>query len=883
MTEEQLTPIYLSDYTPPGFLIETVDLTFDLDPDLTLVTGRSSFKRNPESEIGTPALVLDGEGMTLDRVLIDGQTVPPSQMDLQIDKLVIAQVPDQFELTISTKIKPAENKALEGLYVTNGRFCTQCEVQGFRRITYFLDRPDVLSRYRVELRADRKKFPVLLSNGNQVESGVLEDGRQYSVWDDPFPKPCYLFALVAGDLARLESDYETASNKTVSLNLFVEPGKEAKADYALESLKRAMDWDERVFGLEYDLDVFNIVAVSDFNMGAMENKSLNIFNDKFILADPETATDSDFAWIESVVAHEYFHNWTGNRITCRDWFQLSLKEGLTVFRDQQFSADMRSASVQRIEDVRSLRATQFAEDSGPLAHPVRPDSYAEINNFYTHTVYEKGAEVVRMVHTILGAEAFRRGMDLYIERHDGQAVTCEDFISAMADASKTSLDQFLLWYRQAGTPHIRAKGSYEVDSGVYTLSLHQTCRPPNGEDKSQPFHIPLRVGFVDSVLGDVGTCAEGKDETPCSTHILPLQEARKEYRFSGFPSECTAPIVSLNRGFSAPVIISIERSPKDLATLMAKDPDSFVRWDAAQELAIVVLIGEIEGNRNSDALDEYLRSIDSILSNTDGDPAATAQLITLPSEAVLSERMEVIDPNAIYEARKRIATLLAEENKTALEARYAMFDLKREFRPDAKDAGERALRNTALACLVHDKAGHGITLALQQYEQANNMTDRWSALHCLNDIECKQRSDALAHFSARYADEPLVLDKWLSLEAKSATEGTLERVKKLLTHPSYNGKNPNRIRALVGSFANGNAIGFHNGRGDGYKFVADQILEINQFNPQVAARLAGAFQKWKRYGGGRNNLMKTELERMGREKALSQDVKDIVTRSLSGN
>ena len=883
MPENQLHPIYLADYEPPPFLIESVDLTFDLDPIRTRVTVKSIITRNPKSSDTTHSLSLDGDGLVLDRVLIDGQFVPQSRVELKDDKLIIDQVHDRFELVISTDLNPTENDALEGLYMTNGRFCTQCEAEGFRRITYFIDRPDVLSRYCVELRAEREKYPVLLSNGNLIDKGSLDDGRHYCIWDDPFPKPCYLFALVAGELACVENTYTTASNRSVSLSIYVEPGKEPRATYAMDSLMRAMAWDEHVYGLEYDLDEFNIVAVSDFNMGAMENKSLNIFNDKFILAEPDTATDSDYAWIESVVAHEYFHNWTGNRVTCRDWFQLSLKEGLTVFRDQQFSADARSATVQRIEDVRSLRQAQFAEDDGPLAHPVRPHSYAEINNFYTHTVYEKGAEVVRMLHTLLGSETFHRGIDLYIDRHDGQAVTCEDFVNAMTDVSGQSLEQFLLWYSQAGTPIVKIHNTYDEGTGIYTLSLHQSCKATPDQEHKKPFHIPFSVGFIDRESGEIETNLIGEPDTKCITHILSLTEVETEYRFSGFPSHCTAPLVSLNRGFSAPVIVNIDRKPQDLGAIMATDTDPFARWDASQELVLRILMGEIKGRTDDDALSEYFRAMSLVISRAEFDPAAAAQILSLPSETVLSDQMKIIDPDAIFRARHWLTVKFLEKNKSAFEGLFERFNTRSEFKPNAEDAGKRALKNKALEYLVHDSNGQGVERAYDQYLIANNMTDRWAALSCLNDIKCKQRGEAFDSFQTRYANETLVIDKWFAFEAKSALELALQRVKELLTHPNYDRKNPNRIRALVGTFAEGNAVGFHQRSGEGYTFVADQILEIDQFNPQVAARLASAFQKWTRYGEDRKNLMRKELLRMSGEESLSQDVREIVTKTLIAN
>jgi aminopeptidase N len=877
---DTLNVVYLSDYAPPAFLIDTIDLCFDLDPDITKVKATSTFRRNPDSDAASEDLTLNGEHQDLIAIHLDGTALNPDRYTVQSDGLTLHKVPESFQLSIETSVSPKQNKALEGLYLSSERFCTQCEAEGFRRITYFMDRPDVLARYRVELRADKDKFPVLLSNGNKVSEGNLEGGRHFAVWEDPFPKPSYLFALVAGDLGCLSQTFETASQKTVALNLFVEHGKEDKAQYALESLKRAMRWDEEVYGLEYDLDEFNIVAVSDFNMGAMENKSLNIFNDKYILADPETATDTDYELIEAIVAHEYFHNWTGNRITCRDWFQLSLKEGLTVFRDQQFSADMRSPGVKRIEDVNVLRATQFVEDEGPLAHPVRPDRYSEINNFYTHTVYEKGAEVVRMIYSILGADAFYRGMDLYVERHDGQAVTCEDFVQAMSDASGMALDQFMLWYEHAGTPIVTVSGAYDAEARRYSLKLKQRNRRHTEDKVHLPFSIPVSLGFVDGDQGALACHQEGVAEEASATHTVMLNNEEADFCFNGFPEGAASPLVSVNRGFCAPIIVEMDRRPEDLAVLVSHDPDPFIRWDAMQELTLRVLLGKISATVEPPTVHAFEHAFSQVIAGAAADPAETASMLAAPSYSVISDRMDVIDPHRIHNAQQWLFRTCSETNKTELLDLYNQFQVDGPYAPNATDSGKRSLSNAALKYLVYDQSGDGITLAGEQFNQSNNMTNRWSALVALNDFDCDHRLMALTDFYERYAEDPLVLDKWFSLEATAALPKVLERVRNLLEHPKYDRTNPNRIRSLIGSFAAKNPTAFHSPDGAGYRFVADHIIDIDGFNPQVAARLAGSFQTWTRYDEKQKGLMQANLKRVLSHAGISKDVTEIVKKSL---
>ncbi len=877
MSQADLEPIYLKDYAPPAFLADTAELTFDLDPAKTRVVSRVAYRRNPAATVRQSEIVLNGEHMDLVSVALDGASLTQDAYDVTDDALCIPDVPDSFILEIETAFSPQDNKALEGLYVSSGRFCTQCEPEGFRRITYFLDRPDVLSTFTVKLIANAKTYPQLLSNGNLRDAGPLDDGRHYAMWEDPFPKPCYLFALVAGDLARLHQEFATRSGKTVDVNMFVEHGKEAQAEYAMDCLLRAMTWDEDVYGLEYDLDEFNVVAVSDFNMGAMENKSLNIFNDKLLLADPDTATDDDYARIESVVAHEYFHNWTGNRVTCRDWFQLSLKEGLTVFRDQQFSEDARSAAVQRIGDVGRLRMWQFPEDAGPLAHPVRPESYAEINNFYTHTVYEKGAEVVRMVHALLGADTFRRGMDVYFERHDGQAVTCEDFVAAMEAASGTDLSQFMLWYRQAGTPKLKADYIFDSESGCLRLTIDQSLDPTPGQDAKSPMHIPLTVGVVDRSLGAVKSRIRGDNGEPELTHTISLTETRTTVELEGIDSAAAAP--SLNRGFSAPVNVDIDLSAEDLAATATHDPDAYAKWNARQELALRVLVGDIEGQDTTHERGLLISGMRATLEAPGDDLEQAAALQVLPSGPMLEQRLETINPLVVHQARTSLRHDVATELTGVYASLYDRLTSDAAFSPDPASVGRRALRNAALFNLAVGSSD-GAEIAYRQFREASNMTDRWAALEALNHTDAPERQLALDEFHNRFKDNALVLDKWLTMEAAHPRAETLDRVRSLLDHASYDSRNPNRIRALLATFAFGNAVSFHQESGEGYKFIADRILEIDGFNPQSAARLAGAFQQWARYGDGFKDRMKQALQSIASAGRLSQDVKEIVVKSL---
>ncbi|MFL2771581.1 MAG: aminopeptidase N [Rhodospirillaceae bacterium] len=875
-----LNVVYLADYLPPAFLIDSIDLTFELDPNLTRVRALSKLRRNLVADERTAPLILNGVNLALKSIQIDGKILDSDKYKVTTDTLIIFEVPEHFELLVETNIKPIENKALEGLYLSNNIFCTQCEAEGFRHITYFLDRPDILACFRVEVRAERKQFPILLSNGNRVSFGELENGQHFASWEDPFPKPSYLFALVAGDLACLTQSYETRSGKIVALNLYVEKGKEGKGQYAINALQRAMAWDEDTYHLEYDLDEFNIVAISDFNMGAMENKSLNIFNDKFILADPNTSTDEDYEWIESIVAHEYFHNWTGNRVTCRDWFQLSLKEGLTVFREQQFAADMQSPDVKRIQNVSMLRANQFIEDEGPLAHPVRPNHYSEINNFYTHTVYEKGAELVRMIHSILGANAFYSGIRLYFERHDGQAVTCEDFVRAMSDASGIKLDQFMEWYEQAGTPVVKANGALDTQSGTYTLNLQQKIRGKVSEQRTTPLSIPLSLGFIHKDLGPLETYLGKKENETHLTHTIMLETKDATFRFKGFPSDICEPQISLNRAFSAPIIVELDRTPEELGAIITHDPDTFVRWDAMQELTIRLLLAQISGCYEDTAQTTYDLVFPLLMSKAKSDPAEIALMLLPPSQEVISDRMDVIDPFLVHKARCWLFRTCVASNRSMLFRLHEDFKVKGAYFPDSEDIGRRALSNTALQFLVHDPSGEGLKQALDHYKVADNMTNRWAALKSLNNFDCEERRTAMSDFHTLYAENPIALDKWFALEAMSSIPGALSRVRNLLKHPKYNPTNPNRIRALLSTFATKNPTSFHNSDGSGYAFLAEKIIEIDSFNPQVAARLTSAFQSWNSYAADRQLLIRYNLERIIEQKGLSSDVTEIVAKSL---
>jgi len=874
--------IHLKDYTPPPYLIDTVDLAFDLGEEVTRVRSRLDLRSNPSRVQDRAApLVLDGQDMRLVSVAIDGRALETAEYDVGPESLTIFNPPSSFTLEVVTELKPQENTSLEGLYRTSGNFCTQCEAEGFRKITYFLDRPDVMARYRTTITADALKYPVLLSNGNLVAASKMgADGRHTVTWEDPFAKPCYLFALVAGVLVHVEDTYVTRSCRKVTLRIYVEPGNQDKCDHAMRSLKKAMAWDEEVYGLEYDLDIFMIVAVGDFNMGAMENKGLNVFNTKYILARPESATDNDFLGVEAVVAHEYFHNWTGNRVTCRDWFQLSLKEGLTVFRDQEFSSDMNSRPVKRIADVQRLRSAQFPEDSGPMAHPVRPDSYIEINNFYTTTVYEKGAEVVRMIHTLLGPQGFRKGIDLYFERHDGQAVTCDDFVAAMEDATGKDLGQFRRWYGQAGTPELNVSGEYDGHARTYRLTVRQSCPPSPGQPVKQPFHIPLALGLLDHEGDDMPLRLAGEEAPAGNSRVLDVKEVEQVFEFVDVPAP---PVPSLLRGFSAPVKLRMPYTDDDLTFLMAHDSDAFNRWEAGQTLGTRLLLDLVTDRAEKRPLElsaGFLNALGKILNDPALDHAFAAQALTLPSEGYLGQQMPVIDVDGIHEVRSFARKAIAAHLRDDLLETYRGLGGNEPFSTDAAAIGRRSLKNLALGYLMSLEDAEAVELCVGQFHNAHAMTDVITALGLLNDTHLPQRDDALSRFYETWKNDPLVVDKWFSIQAMSERPETLAEVRSLLTHPAFEIRNPNKVYALIGGFAGGNAIRFHERSGAGYEFLGDQVLILNRLNPQVASRMVKLFAHWRKYDDQRQALMRAQLERIVSAPNLSPDVFEIASKSL---
>jgi aminopeptidase N len=851
MRTEDPRAIRLADYQAPDFHIETVALDFALDPQVTRVASKLRIARKKAGA----ALVLHGEDLWLISIALDGRLLGPGDYSLDGKSLTVAQVPDHFLLEMVCEIAPAANTALEGLYQSGGMFCTQCEPEGFRHITWFLDRPDNLSVFTVRIEADKTRYPVLLSNGNRLEAGDLAGERHFALWHDPFPKPSYLFALVAGDLGSIHDRFTTMSGREVALAIYVEHGNEKRATYAMDALKRAITWDEEAYGREYDLDIFMIVAVSAFNMGAMENKGLNIFNDKVLLASPETATDDDYARIESVVAHEYFHNWTGDRVTCRDWFQLSLKEGLTVFRDQSFSGDMRSHGVQRIQDVRALRGRQFQEDTGPLAHPVQPQSYIEINNFYTATVYDKGSEVIRMLKTLVGDDGYRKATDLYFERHDGHAATVEDWVNCFEDACGRDLSQFRLWYRQAGTPVIEAKSVYDAQARTYTLDLTQSLAPTPGQPEKKPMHIPVRIGLVGQGGAHLPLQLAGENAAGPETRVLELTENFHRFTFVDVDEE---PLLSLGRGFSAPAIFRASHNRQDRATLMGKDSDAFNRWEAGQILASELML-EVAGRARADADASYIAAIGNVLAEAEQDPAFAAQMLMPPTENELAARRTPVDPEGLHTARISLIRAIAAAHGPRLAALYEAMRETGEYRFGARSAGRRALRNAALRYLTaaDDEAAAG--LAQAHYRSATSMTDMIAGLAGLTRMESALRDSAFNHFHDRFRADPLVLDKWMSLQASAPLPGTVAQVAALMADPHFDTKNPNRVRALIGAFT-GNHLRFHQADGAGYRLVGQVIRTLDPMNPQVAARLAGAFESWRRYDPARQDRMRAELE-----------------------
>jgi aminopeptidase N len=877
MRTEQARPVRLQDYRQPDWLVDEVRLDVSLDPTASRVTSELRLRPNPD---GAPApLVLDGDGLRLASVLVDGKPLPDAAFAATPDRLTIAQPPQRpFALTIETIVDPSANTQLMGLYRSSNTYCTQCEAEGFRRITYFPDRPDVMAVYTTRIEADKAQAPVLLANGNLVESGDLPADRHYAVWHDPFPKPSYLFAMVGGTLGCVEDEFVTMSGRKVTLRIYVEPGKEDRCGYAMDALKRSMRWDEQAFGREYDLDIFMIVAVSDFNMGAMENKGLNVFNDRYVLASPETAVDGDFAAIEAIIAHEYFHNWTGNRITCRDWFQLCLKEGLTVYRDQEFSADMRSRAVERIGDVRNLRAHQFVEDAGPLAHPVRPELYHEINNFYTTTVYEKGAEVVRMLRVLLGGDAFRKGMDLYFDRHDGEAATIEQFVRCFADVSGRDLSQFMRWYSQAGTPDVMADGQYDPVAKTYRLQLSQSIAATPGQSVKEPMVIPLKLGLVGTDGTDLPLKAGGKP----AADVVTLTEPSQTIVYEGVVER---PVLSINREFSAPVKLTTNLSADDLRRLAAHDSDAFNRWQAVQTLATRLLLKNV-GLLRADQLpvsdDGLTVALAAILADVRLEPAFVSLSLGMPTEADIAREIgRDVDPDANFAARAQLRSVIGTALATALATTYNKLISTVPYSPDSASAGRRALRNTALDLLAATGEPSAMARAMTQYRQADNMTDRMAALATLSLHDWPERTEALQDFGKRYESNPLIIDKWLGLQAMIPEAGTLERVRALTAHPAFSMNNPNRVRALIGSFAHGNATQFNRADGAGYDFVADCVLALDTRNSQVAARLATAFRSWRALESARRAKAEAALRRIATASTLSADVSDIVNRALA--
>lgn len=858
MRTETPQPVRLADYRPPAYLIDEVFLDFALEPAATRVKAKLTMRRHGDHD---EPLTLDGDGLKTISVAVDGEAHP---YEATAETLTLAGLPPAFILETEVEIDPSSNTALMGLYISGGRFCTQCEAEGFRRITWFLDRPDVLARYTVRMEADRK-FDRLLANGNLVKTGDLPGGRHYAVWNDPFPKPCYLFALVAGELDELADTFVTMSGRTIDLRIYVDTGMAARAEYAMDSLKRAMKWDEEAFGREYDLDLFMIVAVRDFNFGAMENKGLNIFNSALLLADPQTATDLDYERIESVVAHEYFHNWTGDRITCRDWFQLCVKEGLTVFRDQSFSADMRGEAVQRIKDVKALRARQFPEDAGPLAHPVRPSSYIKIDNFYTATIYEKGSEVIRMLKTLLGAETFRRGMDLYFERHDGEATTVEAYIQCFADVSGRDLTDFFGWYQQAGTPKVKVTTAWDAATGEVAITLRQETAPTPGQPVKRPLPLPVRIGL----LHDDGR-PMGEEQ------LVILEEAERTIRLPA-PER---PVLSALRGFSAPVNLETDAEQKDRYILLAADPDLFNRWEAGQTLARELILARAAGTPDEVAEERYAQAVGRALSDQSAEPALKALILTLPSEPDLAMAMSPADPAAIHEARDVLRARLAVHLGDDLRRLHADLADSGPFSPDAASAGRRALRNAALELLAVDRRSPNGELALRHFETATNMTDAIGGLNALIELGGPARDKALAAFHAKWKGEPLVLDKWFAAQARDPSEEALGRVLGLTAHPDFDGRNPNRLRALVSTFCNFNPARFHDPSGDGYRFLADQIIATDAVNPMTAARLVEPLGGWRRYRPELGALMKAQLERIVAVEGLSKNVFELASKAL---
>ncbi|MDE1196991.1 MAG: aminopeptidase N [Pseudomonas sp.] len=887
MRTEQPKMIYLKDYQAPEYLIDETHLTFELFDDHSLVHAQLVMRRNPARGAGLPPLVLDGQLLELLSVKLADVDLTASDYELTPDSLTVQPKSETFTLDTSVKIHPETNTALEGLYKSSGMFCTQCEAEGFRKITYYLDRPDVMSSFTTTVIADKQDFPILLSNGNPVGAGPEGEGRHWITWEDPFKKPAYLFALVAGDLWCIEDTFVTMTERKVTLRIYVEQENIDKCQHAMDSLKKSMRWDEEVYGREYDLDIFMIVAVNDFNMGAMENKGLNIFNSSAVLARAETATDAAHQRVEAIVAHEYFHNWSGNRVTCRDWFQLSLKEGFTVFRDSGFSADMNSATVKRIQDVAYLRTHQFAEDAGPMAHAVRPDSFIEISNFYTLTVYEKGSEVVGMIHTLLGADGFRKGSDLYFERHDGQAVTCDDFVKAMEDANGVDLTQFKRWYSQAGTPRLSVSESYDAGAKTYTLTFRQSAPTTPGQpgEEKKPFVIPVSLGLLDKQGKEIPLRLQGESAASGTSRVISVTEAEHSFTFVDVAEQ---PLPSLLRGFSAPVKLSFPYNRDQLMFLMQHDTDGFNRWDAGQQLSVQVLQELIAQHQKGEKLvmdQRLITALGTVLADESLDQAMVAEMLSLPGEAYLTEISEVADVDAIHAAREFARQQLANSLSDALWKRYQTnreLSKQTAYVAESEHFARRALQNIALSYLMLTQKPEVLAAAIEQFDAADNMTERLTALAVLvNSPFEDEKAKALEVFAENFKDNALVMDQWFSVQAGSTLPGGLERVKALMQHPAFTMKNPNKVRALIGAFAGQNLINFHAADGSGYRFLADLVIELNGFNPQIASRQLAPLTRWRKYDDKRQALMKGELERIRASGQLSPDVFEVVSKSLA--
>jgi aminopeptidase N len=879
MNSATTATVYLKDYVIPAFLIPEVELDISLGEGDALVRSKLAVERNSKSAESSAPLRLDVDELAIESVILNGVALTPDEYALDERCLNIPKLPKTFELVTVCRIYPKKNTKLMGIYASHTGFFSLCEAEGFRRITPFLDRPDVMARYTVTLHADRERYPVLLANGNLIAQGDEAEGRHWATWRDPFPKPSYLFAVVAARLDRSADTFLTRSGRKVLLQFFVEPGKRDQGTFALEALKKAMKWDEETYGLEVDLDQYNIVAVGDFNAGAMENKGLNVFNTKLVLARPDISTDFDFSFIDRTVAHEYFHNWTGNRVTCRDWFQLSLKEGLTVFREEQYAGDMYSRSVARIQKVRQLRSSQFPEDAGPMAHPVRPSSYQQISNFYTATVYGKGAEVVRMMHTLVGRENFRKGIDLYFQRHDGHAVTTDDLVQAMQDASAVDLTQFKRWYEQSGTPRLDVRDGYDPTSHIYELTVTQSCPPTPGQPEKLPFHLPLTVGLLDAAGRDIPLQLEDEPAPQGTSRVLSLREQQAVFRFTNVP---VRPVPSLGRDFSAPVIINYTYSDDALRHLLSFDSDPVNRWEAGQRLTLKLLlqgIADHQSARKSRFPDVLAEAFGHVLTDGLKDPAFAAEAMALPLEVYIAEQLPVIDPDAVHQVRLAMRRFLAERLKAYLLKTYDACVVTGSYSPDAASAGRRALRNLCLAYLMELDDLEVRGRCVQQLQKADNMTDAMAALIALANCDCPERKPAIEQFYTKWQDEPLVVDKWLGVEASSRLPDTVARVRELTSHPAFTLENPNKVYALIGSFG-ANHVNFHAADGSGYSFMREQILALDPLNPQVAARMARNFERWKRFEPKRKRLMKSVLEDVSAAHRLSKETTEVIAKAL---